>query len=339
MTVMLLSKGFVATYGKLLDETARRAGFKPDVVHLPDDAQARLAPTALDRIEVTMLTRDIRFSDHYKMYGETLLAAENLQFAHFDSTAIEQHPFVAPLMKRGVKLTTATGSNGVPVAQTAITTLLMMGRGLPLMMDAQRRKSWEPVRFAAQPPDLQGQTIIIVGMGTIGSTVARFAQVLGMHVIGIRRKPRTESDPVDEMHALTELPKLLPRCDWLVLACPLVPETRGLISAQSLVLMKKSAGLINVARGALCDEAAVIAALKGGRLRCAHFDVFSTEPLPAESPLWGMPNVIVTPHSAGASAGNELRSVRIFLDNLERRARGEPLLNLQPAQSITTTLT
>jgi len=185
------------------------------------------------------------------------------------------------------------------------------------------------VRASAQPPDLQGQTIVIVGMGTIGATVARFAQTLGMHVIGIRRKPRSADDPVDEMHTLADLPILLPRCDWLVLACPLVPETRGLVNAQSLALMKKTAGLINVARGALCDEAALIAALRSGQIRCAHLDVYATEPLPVASPLWEMPNVIMTPHSAGASAGNELRSVRIFLDNLERWARGEPLVNLQ----------
>ncbi|HEV7820731.1 MAG TPA: D-2-hydroxyacid dehydrogenase [Burkholderiales bacterium] len=329
MTGMLVSKGFVATYGKLLDETAHRAKFTPSIVHLPDDPRVELAPAHLDRIEITMLTRDIRFSDHYKRYGETLLAAKNLKLAHFDSTAIEQHPFVAPLAQRGVKLTTATGSNGMPVAQTAITTLLMMSRGLPHYLDAQRRKSWEPVRASAQPPDLQGQTIVIVGMGTIGATVARFAQTLGMHVIGIRRQPRAAADPVDEMHTLAGLPKLLPRCDWLVLACPLVPETRGLVNAQSLALMKKTAGLINVARGALCDENALIAALQSGTIRCAHLDVYATEPLPATSPLWEMPNVIMTPHSAGASAGNELRSVRIFLDNLERRARGEPLVNLQ----------
>jgi len=327
MTGMLLSKGFIASYGKLLDKAARRAGLTCDIVHLPDAAQARLVPADCDRIEVTMLTRDIRFSDHYQTYGETLLAAKNLQLAHFDSTAIEQHPFVAPLLRRGVKLTTATGSNGIPVAQTAITTLLMMSRGLPHWLDAQRRKSWEPLRASAQPPDLQGQTIIIVGMGTIGSAVARFAQVLGMHVIGIRRKPHSASDPVDEMHALTEFPSLLPRCDWVVLACPLVPETRGIINAQSLALMKRSAGLINVARGALCNERAVIAALKNGQLRCAHLDVFETEPLPADSPLWEMPNLILTPHNASASAGNERRSVDIFLENLERWAHGASLLN------------
>ncbi|MDB5809786.1 MAG: D-3-phosphoglycerate dehydrogenase (phosphoglycerate dehydrogenase)-like protein [Betaproteobacteria bacterium] len=328
MTGILLSKGFVSTYGELLAATARRAGLALEIVHLPDDPAVRLPAADLDRIEMTMLTRDIRFSAHYQPYGDTLLAAKNLKLAYFDSTAIEQHPFVAPLAARGVRLTTAAGSNGVPVAQTVITTLLMMSRLLPQYLDAQHRKSWEPARAAAQPPDLQGQTIVIVGMGTIGATVARFAQVLGMHVIGVRRKPRADGDPVNEMHTLAELPQLLPRCDWLVLACPLVPETRGLINAQSLAAMKKTAGLINVARGALCDEAALIAALQQGRLRCAHLDVFATEPLPTDSPLWTMPNVIMTPHSAGASAGNELRSVKIFLDNVERWARKEPLLNL-----------
>ena len=120
MTGFLLSKGFVATYGKLLEAAAQRAKLTPHFVHLPANSRAQPAPADLDRIEVTMLTRDIRFSDHYQVYGETLLAAKNLRLAHFDSTAIEQHPFTAPLAQRGVKLTTATGSNGVPVAQTAI---------------------------------------------------------------------------------------------------------------------------------------------------------------------------------------------------------------------------
>src|SRR4051812_34825339 len=200
MPGILLSKGFVVTYGDLLAAAAQRAKLALDVIHLPDDPQSQLAAADLDRIEVTLLTRDIRFSTQYQQYGDTLLAAKNLKLAYFDSTAIEQHPFVAPLAARGVKLTTAAGSNGVPVAQTAITTLLMMSRLLPQYLDAQRRQSWEPARAAAQPPDLQGQTILIVGMGTIGATVAKFAQVLGMHVIGVRRKPRAEGDPVDEMH-------------------------------------------------------------------------------------------------------------------------------------------
>ncbi len=327
MTGMLLSKSFVAAHGKQLSEVARRIKLVPDVVHLPDDPNERLAAVDLDRIEVAMSTRDIRFSQLYKSFGDTLTGARNLKWAHFHSTAIEQHPFVAPLLARGVKLTTSAGSNGEPVAQTAIASLLMLARGFPHWLDAQQRKSWEPTRGAAQPTDLRGQTLLVVGMGNIGIPVARFAQALGMHVIGIRRKPLAPGDPVDEMHALSELPELLPRCDWIVLACPLTPETRRIINARTLALLKKGAALINVARGGVCDEQAVIAALKSGQLRCAHLDVFETEPLPSDSPLWDMPNLILTPHNASASSGNDRRSAETFLLNLEKWVRGEALLN------------
>lgn len=327
MTGMLLSKGFVATFGQQLNEVARGAGLVLDIVHLPDDAQARLAQADCDRIEVALQTRDIRFSEHYRSFVDTLIAARNLKWAHFHSAAIEQLAFVPLLLARGVRLTTSAGSDGEPVAQTAITTLLMLGRGFPRWLDAQHRKRWEPVRGAAQPRDLRGQTIVIVGMGNIGNPVARFAQALGMHVIGIRRKLRAPEDPVHEMHTLSELPKLLPRCDWVLLACPLTQETRYIINTQTLALMKKGAGLINVARGGVADEAAVIAALKSGQLGCAHLDVFETEPLPAESPLWTLPNVILTPHTASASSGNVRRGAEIFFSNLEKWARGELLKN------------
>jgi phosphoglycerate dehydrogenase-like enzyme len=211
VTGMLLSKSFIAAHGKRLDEIARRMQLVPDVVHLPDDPNERLAAADLDRIEVAMSTRDIRFGALYKSFGDALTAAKNLKWAHFHSTAIEQHPFVAPLLARGVKLTTSAGTNGEPVAQTAIASLLMLARGFPHWLDAQRRKSWEPVRGAAQPPDLRGQTLLVVGMGNIGNPIAGFARALGMHVIGIRRRPRAPEDPVDEMHPLSELPQLLPR--------------------------------------------------------------------------------------------------------------------------------
>lgn len=327
MTGMLLSKGFVATYGAELAATARRLGIAPDILYLPDDPDARLAPADCDRIEVSMSSRDVRFSPLFKSYSDALIAAKNLKWAHFHSTAIEQHAFLAPLMARGVRLTTSAGSNAEPVAQTAIATLLMLARGFPRWLAAQRRHAWEPVRGAAQPRDLRGQTILIVGMGHIGSSVARFAQAVGMHVIGIRRNPRAPTDPVNEMHALAALPELLPRCDWVVLACPLNAETRHLINARTLSLMKKDAGLINVARGGVCDEQAVIAALQSGQIRCAHLDVFETEPLPAASPLWGLPNLILTPHNASAASGNERRSAEMFLLNLEKWVRGEPLVN------------
>ncbi len=190
MTGILLSKDFVANYGRQLAEVAQRVKLTPDIVHLPDDPQARLAQADCDRIEVTMQTRDIRFSDLFKSFGDALIAARNLKWAHFHSTAIEQHPFVPPLLARGVKLTTSAGGNAEPVAQTAIAGLLMLARRFPRWLDAQRRHAWEPMRGDAAPADLRGQTMMVVGLGNIGMPIARFCQALGMHVIGIRRTPQ-----------------------------------------------------------------------------------------------------------------------------------------------------
>jgi phosphoglycerate dehydrogenase-like enzyme len=166
-----------------------------------------------------------------------------------------------------------------------------------------------------------------VGLGTIGSAVARFGQALGMHVIGVRRSPRRPEDPVHEMHAPAALAELLPRCHWVVLACPLTPETRRMMHAGTLARLPRGACLINVARGGLVDEDAVVAALKSGQLGGAYLDVFEQEPLPSDSPLWDLPNVVLSPHNASASAGNDDRATRIFLANLASWARGEPLQN------------
>ena len=327
MTGLLLSPAFVANYGRELDEAAKRAEITPDIIHLPDDAQARLAPADCARIEATMCTRDIRFSPLFKTFCDTLIAARNLKWAHFHSTAIDQHPFVPVLLERGVTLTTSTGANGEPVAQTAIAALLMLARGFPHWLSAQQRHAWEPMRGAALPTDLRGQTIMVVGLGTIGMPIARFCQALGMRVIGIRRTPRRADDPLDEIHPPTRFAELLGRCQWLVLSCPHTEETHFMLDAAAIKHLPRGAALINVARGGVADESAVIDALKSGQLGRAYLDVFDKEPLPAASPLWDMPNVIITPHSASVSSGNNRRSVEIFLRNLERFARGETLLN------------
>jgi phosphoglycerate dehydrogenase-like enzyme len=327
MTGFLLSKRFVATYGAQFAEVTRRLDIAPDVVHLPDDPQARLAQADCDRIEVTMQSRDIRFSDFFPGFGDALVAAKNLQWAHFHSTAIEQHSFVQPLLSRGVKLTTSAGTNAEPVAQTAIAGLLMLARRFPLWVDAQRRHAWEPLRGANAPADLRGQTVMVVGLGNIGMPIARFCHALGMQVIGIRRTAKRHDDPLDEIHPLAEFAGLLPRCQWLVLACPYNKETHHLVNAGTLGRLPRGAALVNVARGRVVDEPALIEALAGGQLGCAYLDVFEKEPLPPESPLWDLPNVILTPHTAAVSAGNERRAAEMFLLNLEKWARGEPLIN------------
>jgi D-2-hydroxyacid dehydrogenase (NADP+) len=327
MTGILLSKAFVANYGRQLDEVTRRAGITPEILHLPDDPQARLGAADCDRIDVTMQSRDIRFSDYFKSFGDALVAAKNLKWAHFHSTAIEQHVFVPPLLARGVKLTTSAGTNSEPVAQTAIMGMLMLARGFPGWLAAQERHAWEPQRGAAAPADLRGQSVMVVGLGNIGMPIAEFCRALGMHVIGIRRTPKREGDPLDEIHPLEQFADLLPRCQWLILACPYTKETHHLVNAATLAKLPRGAALINVARGRVHDEPALIDALKSGQLGRAYLDVFEKEPLPAESPLWDLPNVILSPHNAAVATGNERRAAELFLKNLEKWARGEPLAN------------
>lgn len=329
MTGFLLSRGFVAQFGDQLRAAAEAAGVVPEIIHLPDDASRRLAPEEIAKIEIAYLTRDIRFSELYASYGDTLKAATNLKWAHFVSTGIDQHPFLPALRERKVRLTTSAGSNGEPVGQTAICGLLMLARGFPRWIAAQRERRWDPARGRDVPRDLRGQTVIVVGLGTIGATVAKFCQAMEMKVIGLRRSPKRDGDPVDEMHTLDQLPALLPQCDWLVLACPYTKETHQLVNAQTLALMPEHAHLINVARGAVCDEQALTAALQSKQIAGAYLDVFEKEPLPADSPLWDIPNVIVSPHNASASAGNDARAARIFIDNLPLYAAGSILHNEQ----------
>jgi phosphoglycerate dehydrogenase-like enzyme len=220
MTGILLSKGFVAQFGEQLQAAAQAAGIRPEIIHLPDDASQRLAPEVAAKIEISYLTRDVRFSDLYASYGDTMKAATGLKWAHFVSTGIDQHPFMSALHERKVRLTTSAGTNGEPVGQTAVCGLLMLSRGFPRWIAAQRERRWDPARGKDVPRDLRGQTVIVVGLGTIGATVARFCQTLEMKVIGMRRSPKRDGDPVDEMHTLDKLPALLPQCDWLYSPVP-----------------------------------------------------------------------------------------------------------------------
>lgn len=331
MTGMLLSRGFVQQFGDELKQRMASVGLTPDIIHLPDDPATPLPDAACQRVEIAYLTRDVRFSPLYPSFGAAVTAAHRLQWVHFVSTGIDQHPFLPALKSRQVRLTTSAGSNGEPVGQTAICGLLMLARRFPRWLEAQKRHAWEPMRGTDVPPDLRGQTVLIVGMGTIGATVARFCQAVGMHVIGMRRSPLQPGDPADEMHPVSALKQVLPRCQWVVLACPHTDETHHLLNAATLALLPREAQVVNVARGGCIDEPALIEAIRDKVIAGAYLDVFETEPLPAASPLWDLPNVICTPHNASASGGNDRRAADIFLANVERWARQEALQNERAA--------
>ena len=320
MTIVLLSHRCHAAHGAAVVA----AGIRAELIALPPDAAARLPDPECARTEIAFFSADI-VPDFARQFFSAVRRAPRLKWMHVFNVGVD-HPIFDEMLARGVRLTTSAGSTAVPIAQTAIMGLIALARGFPRWLVAQRSRRWDPER--GQPPaDLQGQVAVIVGLGRIGGEIARLARVLGLKVIGVRRGPRREGDPVDELHPPTALRGLLGRCDWLILACPLTPETRGLIDAGALARLPRGSRLINIARGEIVDEHALIAALGSGQLAGAYLDVFATEPLPPASPLWDMPNVLVTPHNSAAAAGNDQRVLELFLDNLGRWHRGAPLLN------------
>jgi phosphoglycerate dehydrogenase-like enzyme len=171
--------------------------------------------------------------------------------------------------------------------------------------------------------------LLLIGVGAVGKIFAGYARAFGLNIIGVRRSPMVAGDPVDEMHPPSKLHDVLPRADWIVIACPLTPETENLVDAEAFKHVKKGARLINIGRGEVVNETALIEALRSGPLGGAALDAHSQEPLPKDSPLWELPNVIVTPHNASASTGNEKRSADMFVANFGHWVRGEAMFNVQ----------
>ena len=325
MTALLLSHHLHARYAARIADAAARAGVTADFLVLPPDPGGRLPDADCARAEIAFFSSDV-FPDYSRQFFSAVRKAPGLRWLHVFNVGVD-HPIYTEMLGRGVRLTTSAGSTAVPIAQTAIMALLALARGLPRWSAAQRERRWDPVRAEPLPRDLAGQTLVIVGVGSIGAEIARLSRALGLRVIGVRRTPQGPGDPVDELHPPAALPALAARCDWLVLACPLTPETRGLVDAALIARLPAGAHLINVARGEIVNEPALIAALERGHLAGAYLDVFEQEPLPPESPLWSLPNVLVTPHNSAVSSGNDERVLEIFLDNLGRWRRGEPMVN------------
>ncbi len=325
MPALLISHACQSMFGAELAAAVARLKLPLEILVLPADKDARLPEADIARVEVGFFSQDI-FPDYSRQFFSSVRKAPNIRWLHVFNVGVD-HPIYTEMLERGVRVTTSAGTTAEPIAQTALTGMLMLSRGFPHWLKAQAERRWDPVRLQQSPPDLAGQTALVYGMGQIGAAFARLARALGLHVIGVRRSPRKTDDPVDEMHTPDQLDALLPRAQWLMLACPLTTETRKLISVQRLALLPKGAYILNIARGEVIDEAAMISALNGGHLAGAYLDVFEQEPLPASSPLWDMPNVIVTPHNSSSSIGNERRVFDCFVRNLAPWQRGAPLVN------------
>jgi phosphoglycerate dehydrogenase-like enzyme len=256
---------------------------------------------------------------------ETL--APRLRFVQSMSAGTDQYDR-AVLKAAGIRLASAAGVNANAVSEHAISLMLAMTRRLPEARDNQHQKFWRGMMsdFARREDELAGKTLLVVGMGRIGSRLIRIAKAFDMRVIGVRANPGAGAEGADEVHATSALPALLPRVDFVVLVCPLTAETTGLMNATTIAAMKPDAYLVNCARGKVCDEPALVAALSAGRIKGAALDVTAEEPLPAESPLWTLPNVFITPHTAGETCAYEDNVIDILLENLDRLWRSEAAL-------------
>jgi phosphoglycerate dehydrogenase-like enzyme len=236
------------------------------------------------------------------------------------------------LRERGIRLASAAGVNAEAVAEHAMALMLALCRRLPEARDNQNARRWRGMisEFAAREDQLTGKTLLIVGMGRIGGRLARLAKAFEMRVIATKRDTATGTGTgtggADAVYRTDRLLDLLGEADVVALTCPLTPETENLIDAAALATMKPTAHLINVARGRVIDEHALIDALRQRRIAAAGLDVTLEEPLAASSPLWTLPNVLITPHTAGETQRYEDAVIDILLENLERLWRGETVL-------------
>lgn len=310
-------------------DVARILGARPHRILTPGaapDAQGEYpVDIAFMTREVTADSGKLDLAPSLERFYAVLRASPKLQWYQTHSAGSDR-PIYGEMLRRGVVVTTASGATSVPVAQLAVTGLLALSRRLPDLLDSQRRKAWEPLLGPRQPQDLKGQTVAIVGTGPIGQEVARVCGALRMDVVGVRRS----AEPLagfDRMVAFDDFEALLPQADWVVLACPLTDTTCGLLDARRLALLPAGARIVNVARGEVVVEADLVDALRSGQVGGAFLDVFEREPLAADSPLWTLPNVIVSPHTAGHTTGLFDAVGEIFIDNLQRWRDGAALRN------------
>jgi phosphoglycerate dehydrogenase-like enzyme len=261
--------------------------------------------------------------------NDLLPQAKRLRFIQSIGAGTDQFSREA-LAARGVRLASARGVNARAVSEHVMALILALARRLPEARDNQGKRIWRGMigDLAAREDELGGKTLLIVGLGQIGGRLAQLAKAFDMHVIGIRRDPRAGAGHADSVHAMAELGALLPQADVVALTCPLTAETEKLIDAAALARMKPSAYLVNAARGRVVDEPALIEALARRRIMGAALDVTVEEPLLADSPLWGIDHVLITPHTAGETRRYEDNVLAIMQENLERLWRSETeLLN------------
>ena len=297
-----------------------------------------------DQIELRFANREqilARIADAPIFVGggissEALAAANNLRWLAFWSAGLDGK--ITPEMtNRHLLITNASGVHGPNIAEHVLAFMLMFTREMPFHLRQQIQSKWEREGNAQRvmAGELSGQTLGIVGLGRIGEALTQRAKAFEMRVVATKRDPTARYEAAvkpDAIYASEELPRLLAESDHVCICLPLTPETHHLFNAETIALMKPTACLYNIGRGKIVDEAALISALQNGKIAGAGLDVFETEPLPADSPLWQMENVLITPHVSGGTPHYFSRFAAIFAANLKRYLNREPLQNLYDPQ-------
>lgn len=284
------------------------------------------------------LDREIEDADilvGFSLRLQQLARARRLKWIHATAAGVGQLMY-PEFRASGIVLTNASGVHAIPMAEHIIGMLLAMARNFPAAMRAQAERRWAQQEIwddpGARPRELASATLLLVGFGAIGREVARIARALGMRIHAVTRSGKGNTQLAEKIFPAENLLEALREADYVVVAAPETPATHRLISTRELKAMKPTAVLVNVARGTLVDEAALIEALKRGTIAGAALDVAEQEPLPPESPLWVLPNVLLTPHVSSVSEQLWQRQGDLMLENLARWFAGQPLRNVVDVQ-------
>jgi D-2-hydroxyacid dehydrogenase (NADP+) len=253
-----------------------------------------------------------------------IAAAPRLAFIQSISAGTDQYDKAA-LSAAGIRLASAQGSNERAVAEHAMALILALARKIPMARDNQAARKWRGLisDISRREDELGGKTLLIVGMGRIGSRLATLARAFDMRVVATKRDPSRGGEAADVVVPQSGMREVLPDADFVVLTCPLTPETQDLFNAEAFAAMKPLAYLINVARGPVVNQGALVEALAQGRIAGAALDCVQEEPLPEDSPLWPIENLLITPHSAGETRRYEDNVLDLLMENLARQWRGE----------------
>jgi phosphoglycerate dehydrogenase-like enzyme len=299
--------------------------------HLLDDLTAEVPgleivrATGPDEVKAALPEAEIFFGF---VTAEICEAAPKLRWVQSPSAGVEHVPGILALRERDITVTNSRGAHGPSIGEHTFALLLALTRELPYCFDQQRQRSWARGDIYRRAREIRGMTMGLLGYGAIGRGVAQRAKGFDLDLLAVDAQAHDPRPYLEELWPPAQLPELLARSDVVVVSTPLTPETRHLLDAEAIGRMKADAYLIVVSRGGIVDEAALTEAMRRGHLAGVGLDVTEKEPLPPDSPLWDIPNLIITPHMAGASAPKERRVVEILRENVRRYGRGEPLVNL-----------